>query len=1780
MNRISTIYKIHLVNHGNEISQGSIVVFYGEDKVSIDELNTRFETSPTDKAFIDRGSGEPIFSSDELQDIKVKNTKVRFSKQSIYPDDTILSIKLKILKELETEISIEELFLFCSKREVVAPRDIYNTLTQKRRVVLSKPRLENMLQNFKVFGATGEPVVSLQEDKPYYSYEDIAKMEIFNKEVNVTRMVGQKIFLIDTHYPFPYNPFDMKHYDNLLYSASKNATSTTNNNLLLDNGQIQHNVLYLATAKDVLSRNKSNGEPLNEQYLLNVYFPSLVSKGIGSELQLDEDRDRIMKDTKQLQSDTTTNTFLKEDMLHQVSENVISKNIDGFQYETKGILEFRFAIQQTFSFNAPLDTIFKIIHTSENVPFTKLNPGVHREPMYRLYGEEKTRDNRVIPTISKTKASQLATHIGKAKCVAAYIVVENEKDIEFVCELQENGDIILDIRSQTPISLTKINDLILQYANPFIKQIADFLSESGYKFQLYSGLEEDNIDVLHIKYGCDVIITSDTDNFDLKSVQKCLSPIFIINSFNISARDGINMRYRKVSNFNKMTSKEAFVIEQIKRREGYQGELLVENLMNAHDISEDESREIIARVASQLTIDTGGIGSKTMRIRSNPGFPVSVKDLTKKSLKTKRKIRMEISGIDNLQYINSIDPYMNAFIALCVSYKKAIDILPDIERVCNLIQNDMVRAADILSASDKNIIHKQDITIDAENDEVHIIDDVQPISFSEDLNTINKGTALDLIYGSDEEEDYGDYEDDDYESDMEGGSARKNKQQQKYKKIGGDGASNIVGMRLSKPNPFVKIMEEADKDLFLAKSDKTGKYFGYSKTCDSAYGRQPVLMTQDEYQTTIEKEKSGIIDRYGREEFDALDEKQQEAVIKKETQLDDRYIVTYGSSKSKKNVYACPRYWCLKTNSYIHPSEMTQKKDEDGNPVVNKDGKPIMEHPTCGGVIPRGQNKVQDDGNFVYEFTGSNRISSKTGKYIENYPAFMPRDKHPNNKCIPCCFKFTEVNGELKRSGSKLEMINDCKKDIEDTPDNENEKQIDKNVPSVQPSKGDALYILDQRTVPVHLGRWGFLPIEIQYLLKEYSSDYLEDLPRMQIKEDMLVLLRHGVETKTGENPQHFLSAMADIMFYNDPSDKMSVSDFKQYLVNKITLERFARYQNGNLVQEFYSSVDIEKQDIEPYKSSPLYQKNNETSFRKLVRAYDNYKAFFIIDSTNIDYTYTWDLMCDKDIHQSHPNGANLVIIDVPNDDDTMKVEILCPTNHYSNTIFNRDKPTMIVVKKGDIYEPLYSLKKTKESITFQKYFSHEESDTPTISKDMTPPVISTFIDKVVNPIYQNKCTPMASLRREYKFKSPILLSSLMNLLKKSRGVDIKILRHVFNYSYKTVALEVKIGTSEGIIPCYPSGNKLSTDTAVTFIDDESLYKTYSETIQFINKITHHFKNHIPIQPAFKLVDNEVIVGIITMTNQVILLSTPTEISNINDDIPVMRHKGFSKDHDNLAKTFIDIETTNNNSIDKDRSEYVNKIRLETNFFNAFRNTIRILLHDYSYLEIREHIEKIIENKMMLYGKKLEEMVTLIKQLIEQHVVFKEYIDTSIIKNASLCIVADANTCSERNPVCLFEQTPDSADTTKCVLVVPKSNLISPEIDNETVYIYKIADQLLRYVRIRSYLLDTSQFLSVENSAYQMETTEVILSQSSLKNEYYNDLIPYKDTGYDKINTFDNVNPSHMTTTYNTNYDYNKIIEMDVLKPFSGNVDNPEQLETSKKSNSPKKLKINMKITE
>ena len=51
-----------------------------------------------------------------------------------------------------------------------------------------------------------------------------------------------------------------------------------------------------------------------------------------------------------------------------------------------------------------------------------------------------------------------------------------------------------------------------------------------------------------------------------------------------------------------------------------------------------------------------------------------------------------------------------------------------------------------------------------------------------------------------------------------------------------------------------------------------------------------------------------------------------------------------------------------------------------------------------------------------------------------------------------------------------------------------------------------------------------------------------------------------------------------------------------------------------------------------------------------------------------------------------------------------------------------------------------------------------------------------------------------------------------------------------------------------------------------------------------------------------------------------------------------------------------EVEITTKKDVDEQRVDYIKKIRLETNFYNVFRNTIRILINDYENVKTREKI--------------------------------------------------------------------------------------------------------------------------------------------------------------------------------------------------------------------------------
>ena len=1677
---MKSIYKTCVLSGPNTIDR--IIVFAGANISDTHDKNL---------ALLDPYTNQPIFSESERGAIEKDKLQVIFSSQQIHPDDTVSAIKYKIAAELERSIRVEEIYLFCLRSESHSPEDFYRALTQNNRSQLIHSRMHNALNNFKGDGINPDPIVKISEVKEVYRYDDVMKIHAINGniEINTAHMLGQRLFLMKNSFPTSYNPFDEIMYDKLLVSGATNAMTTTNSGLLLDSGEIIDGIIYVCLASDVLDNVKRTSPQITDKYLISIYFPLLAAQNIYTKPEINAvaGREPIEKNGPPF------DIFAQEDLLHRVHTNMGGITTAPFNWDRRGIAEIKIAMHQKFTLKVPLDVIFKLIPTHPGGPITKLNPGGHRENMYRLYGEKMATDGRKIPQLSRTTINHLIMNMGTTKGVSVYFVLSQGEYL--TCDFEENGDIIVYGKFENPYSIEDVGDLIAKHVNPLIKTIEPFFIQSGYKHDNFGSLYDKHVEIIHMNYVNIVNVDIDVSKITLSSIHNCISPAFILETSELKSTTGAVMRYRKVSNFDRMSSQEAFVISQLKRHEGFKGDSLLQSIMVNYNMSVNEASELVARVGSKLTVENG-IGMRTTRIRANPGFLTIVSDVTEKGLRSSARISISISSIDNIRYIPMIDEYIGTMLRMLLDADATNKQFPTLASACaapfdvSTESNVNAHIEDVIGVPDRGIMEQQDVIV--EDGEAVIVDSDIEMTNQNVLDNVPDGsqpiTALDLLYSDDE-----------YSSSEE------------TEQYGGE--RNIVGMRLKKPSTFMTAMEEADPELFL--KAKSGNFDRYSRTCDAAYGRQPVILTKEEHAEMIATERAGIIERYGSDAFFSLDSDAQSAVIRRETETDDRYTVSYGSSPDKQYVYICPRYWCLKTNTFIHPKEMQ---------TVIENGKEVIKHPTCGGVIPRGQDKVQDDGNYVYEFTGDSR-KGKGGVYAPNHPGFLDGNKHPKGYCVPCCFKLNIKDGEVVISDKQLARRKECVTTTSD--DNANEKDNTSPQEKFQPTirhRAEGQYIMDQNTSPIPYGRWAYLNIETQNFFKEYAVSYQVPNTPTQLRPHVNAILRHGVEAS---NTQSFLACMADVMFFGSGDKDISLSDFREYLANLVTLELFVGLQNGNLAHAFANTEittpeQLEQVDVSEFKDSSLYQKNtvqtNDHYFVRIVLAYKRFLSYLRSPSAIIDHTYTWDLVCASNIHKSHPNGINLIILEVPESDTTTNLSILCPSNHYSTQQFLSSRPSVFIVKRDNIFEPIYNYNRNEpeKDVTITPFFHTTGPNVTTLQS-----VIST-INNIVKPLHNKRCVPLQSMPRTYTFQQPILFGVLLNVLREKTDIDIRIKRQVLNFSRKVIGLEVSIGDIIGYIPCYPSGYRIISDSEsnsipTTFMDDMTIYHTYVDTLFFSDLVSRTFGSDIiPMRSAYKIVDEEMVIGILTNADQFIMFSEPIELSTTNDDIPILRQSGR-----------VEVESmiqTGETKRDEDRIDHINKIRLETNFFLAYRNTIRILLNDYTNLSQRNEIEERIKDTFIPHQHKLETIVTLLKKLIGPTVQFSEDINPNLLQDVSVCINRQPQQCTTANPVCVVSAASDESDEL-CTLVIPKTNLVSPNVDNETIYIYKLADQLIRYEKIRKYMMDPTQFLSFGQAHYNLGEYEFVVAQTVLKNEYFIDLIVRKSGSGEQKGTYDETNP-------------------------------------------------------
>jgi hypothetical protein len=1640
MNHFNPIYK---VNHLVDGKVKTIFVYYGK-KIDKDHVSLYPE----------------IFTEKEREQIQTNHITVTFLEQSIHYDDSIGVIKMKILNEFKNTESLEQIYLFCDQLETINSASLYSLLTQNKRIELTKVRLDQFLNNI-VSSKNGEKIV-YPPVKDVYDYDDLLSLGLDNKPWFVNKVLGQKFFIVENEYPFTVNPYKVESMDPFFEKTARKSLSTLNNHLLLTTGEIINNNIYVCFAKNILTFLEKKMETVAEENIVKVYYPFLYSKNISSIEQLKEQDPKLIENNTNLLNQKTFENFDTINMFYDVY-NTRKKEL---KYLSKGIKSIKAIMKPNSSLFIPLETIFKLIHATQQNPLIKYNPSSRQENSFRLYADKIATDGRRIPYLKKGTIFKLIRTIGKSKSVSVYIEYKNNLEtINLICEFDEHGFITIYADFDNVMDEKNIDELFRNSVNPIIQEIADYIEQSGYKINLFHSLKDENMEIHQLTYETQIQISK---KIDIASYQGCLSSIF--NNESSQFKKDIHLRFKRVSNFNKFTSQEAFILE--KRDDGYRGDEIVEALLVnfQDDLTKEQARELVKKIVNEVQLERG-VRKTDIRIKNNPGFK-TILHIDQPS----SSIKITVENINDIHYLETIPIYLDTMIRFTQDKKSSDYSWKKIDLLCSLGEKEDIFIPDLLSPTENEIATLEIPILDEDNEFV----DYNKFSESSYLEEEEQQkNAFDLFFGDEDEEE------------MEGGnltSSPSSSTQSSYEKENkelGNVVQNIDGMTLR--NYFQNEIEKRDKALII--KQPVGNFSIYSKVCQSSAKRQPVIIT-DEQLSLINKEYPNFL----REED----------------------VIRYGSNKKKQFNYICPRFWCLKTNTLIDPKEMKE---------VKENGKTELVHPTCGKILPEDADIILP-GHYVYEFYKP----TKTNPDYKRYPNFQT-DKHPDGYCLPCCF-------DKWKTDARISAKNKCYGLEEEKKENKKEKELEDE------------YVKGPDKFPLSAGRWGYLPSAIQNMLHEVNTECQISKTNTNLKSNHPCLLRHGVEIN---EKQSFIACISDAIFFakkvvvdsskNEKFAKvLSIPEMKKRIIQSLTIDQFISFQNGNLVTDFYDPTI--KVDMEKYSNTKLYSKldkkkeTNVLFFKKVVSAFENFIQFLEDDDAIINHIYLWDII-SKPNKYIFPTGINIIILEIPNNDITNNVNILCPTNHYSSEFYEARKPTLILLKEDQFYEPIYSLtiSGTKNSIT--KIFSEYD---PHLSKSM-----KAVFQEIIKPLYKTICKPLESMPTVYSFKRPILLYDLIEQLDKYKYV---IKKQVVNFKNKVIGVIAESPSLKtGFIPCYPSAiyENLKEDVDYIFMTDDSIWKSYEETFLFLTDL--HKKSNkkkkqnggIPCKPIFKIIEDELVVGILTETNQFIQLSVPILETDIKKDfdLPSFKNTNYIIQPKSTPMVQTDTIITTTQEIDKERVDYIQKIKLETQFYNVFRNTIRILFNDYENVKIREKIETILMKEYIIYNEKLKEINKLLKELVNDQIQFvgdENYY--KLINQVSTCIINTKNKCENSPHLCAYSKDG------KCKLILPEKNLITKKL-NEHHYYDKITDELIRYPLVQSFILQPQSFLSFNKIGYELKENEIILLQTLLTQEYFETLIPVVSNSYVNYRSYDEVEPL-LTQTYDnvaTNLDPSKSIE-------------------------------------
>ena len=1255
----------------------------------------------------------------------------------------------------------------------------------------------------------------------------------------------------------------------------------------------------------------------------------------------------------------------------------------------------------------------------------------------------------------------------------------------------------------------------------------------------------------------------------------------------VEKKGGPMLTFQRVENFQSMETENQWVAYYVQQK--YSETQILEKLQTEHALSREGAVDIYTKFLQEFQSEQRNQemnvpgrgwkrGHRQTRVKhTNPGFPTvfqfGIDDC-----------RITVENICDFTYLNTLQVYIHFLQQLSqlpTGVGKRLTAVPDIEEIIPGAILETEALDEVASDSDSDSGSDSDSDSDAPAGEPYVGTDfsetspqyfygppeqkpqeteelelepesepeLEPESEDDDDDESVSSQLSELNYDNYEEEE----DDEDSESKTEKGGKKKRpskKQQVKLEKqILGfiqssmtPSSSKLLPPKSKTPQTsgappllsqsqaqfknqnvskyWLDRMKKRDPGLFeiyAAKEKEIPNFKAYPRTCQINDQRQPILINEEEKQR-IDREHPGSY----------------------------TYALPFKSSEiAPEMYYICPRYWCFKTGT-----SMTEEEVQQG-----KCGPP-------GNAVPSNftaSTATKNTDTSLVHFNNKKQHRDQEGNYVPNNPGFIKRD----GICMPCCFKRARPEVSCEESRQVGEYTS-------------NDYIITDETKRLEPMKWGFLPIaiqnyfhyfpalkelMDGKRLKLHkpmLLRYGveqfpnqsFLGVVADWYVAVHkledpvSVEEMRDILSTAITLDQFLQYNNGAlvtafrAAKTAEF-QSKSAAMITSSFSAPPEAATTKTGGKKggagagAGANGPETDNWIYPEEVDYTQSKYSS-SLFVQRIQPSTDPTRAAIVNDT-----IASYENFLQFLKNPASEIDPTYLWDVISQPN-PKLFPKGYNLVLLSLPENDLTQNVDLICPSTVYSSQIFDTTKESAIVLLHHGFYEPIYVLERTdkdKERIT--KFFLSKNSSVLNgVLRDVM---------KLVRETTQNQCSPKPSTKT-YTFERPIYLSDLVANLKKL-AATYRIVGHVWNYSGKIIGLQVapypQIETAANksiVVPCFPTSHtvlpsKHEANRSHRFIDDKGLWVDFPMTLQLLRKLHKDSSESktaaaagavIPCLPIIEVVEEQMIVGILTQTNQFIAIQPPVAYQSTAPPLEPTTAAMGKKTKKGPKPLEKDLETQlmvlrSTNPIEADmalstapqpdpeRERWTRDIRLENKFYQIFRSTARLELNRYenrqTHNQMIHRIHRYNQGRTK-YREELAQIAEDFRALLTPKVAFIVFEEAIIEELYRISAERDFTPCSAEGdavetanqPYCLYAtgETQKGGGGATGKLLLPKQNRVNETADNETGYFQRLADELLRFPRIQSYLLFPTSFLTVESSEYKIKPTEIILLQSVL----------------------------------------------------------------------------------